>query len=59
MPGGINFRTEGGALTATQGARSSAGRFRLSFNANVQNLTNHGNLGGFIGTLTSPDSASR
>ena len=54
MPGGINFRTEGGALAASQGAASSAGRFRLSFNCQVQNLTNHGNLGGFIGTLTSP-----
>jgi hypothetical protein len=55
MPGGINFRSDGGALTATQGAASSAGRFRLSFNASVQNLTNHGNLGGFVGTLTSPN----
>ena len=55
LPGGINFRSEGGALTATQGAGSSAGRFRLSFNCQIQNLTNHGNLGGFIGTLTSRD----
>jgi hypothetical protein len=55
MPGGINFRSEGGALTASQGAASSAGRYRLSFNASVQNLTNHGNLGGFVGTLTSPN----
>ena len=53
MPGGINFRSEGGAMTATQGAASSAGRFRLSFNCQVQNLTNHGNLGGYVGTLTS------
>ena len=34
---------------------SSAGRFRLSFNCQIQNLTNHGNLGGFVGTLTSRD----
>jgi hypothetical protein len=54
MPGGVNFRTEGGALTASQGAASSAGRYRVSFNVNLQNLTNHGNLGGFIGTQTSP-----
>jgi hypothetical protein len=53
MPGGINFRSEGGALTATQGAASSAGRFRLSFNCQIQNITNHGNLGGYVGTLTS------
>jgi hypothetical protein len=55
MPGGINFRSDGGALTASQGAASSAGRYRLSFNVSVQNLTNHGNLGGFVGTLTSPN----
>ncbi len=55
MPGGINFRSDGGALTATQGSGSSAGRFRLSFNCQIQNLTNHGNLGGFVGTLTSRD----
>jgi hypothetical protein len=54
MPGGVNFRSEGGALTATQGAASSAGRFRLSFNASIQNITNHANLSGFSGTLTSP-----
>jgi hypothetical protein len=54
MPGGVNFRSEGGALTASQGAASSAGRFRVSFNVSIQNLTNHGNLGGFIGTISSP-----
>jgi carboxypeptidase family protein/TonB-dependent receptor-like protein len=54
MPGGVNFRSEGGALTATQGAASSAGRFRVNFNCQIQNLTNHGNLGGYVGTLTSP-----
>ena len=53
MPGGINFRSDGGALSATQGAASSAGRFRLSFNCQIQNITNHGNVGGFVGTLTS------
>jgi hypothetical protein len=53
MPGGVNFKSEGGALTAMQGAGSSAGRFRLSVNVNVQNLTNHSNFGGYIGTLTS------
>ncbi len=52
-PGGINFRAEGGAMTASQGEASTAGRYRLSFNCQVQNLTNHGNLGGYSGTLTS------
>jgi hypothetical protein len=53
MPGGINFRSDGGALTATQGNASSAGRYRVSFNVNVQNITNRGNLTGYVGTLTS------
>jgi hypothetical protein len=52
-PGGINFRSEGGGLSATQGAASTQGRYRLSFNVQVQNLTNHGNLAGYIGTITS------
>jgi hypothetical protein len=55
MPGGINFRSEGGALAASQGAATNAGRYRLSFNCQIQNITNHGNLGGFVGTLTSPN----
>jgi Carboxypeptidase regulatory-like domain len=54
MPGGINFRSEGGALAASQGAAQSAGRYRLSVNVNVQNLTNHANYAGYIGTITSP-----
>jgi hypothetical protein len=53
MPGGIRLGAEGGALTATQGAASSAGRYRLSLNVQVQNLTNHSNLGGYVGTISS------
>jgi hypothetical protein len=53
MPGGINFRAEGGALAASQGAASSTGRYRVSFNVNVQNLTNHANYGGYSGVITS------
>ena len=53
-PGGISIRSEGGAITAMQGAPSSStGRVRLTLNVNVQNLTNHSNLGGYVGTLTS------
>jgi hypothetical protein len=55
MPGGINLRSEGGALTASQGAGTNAGRIRLSINVNVQNLTNQSNLGGYVGTITSHD----
>ena len=52
-PGGINFRSDGGAIAVSQGAAQSAGRYRLSLNVNVQNLTNHGNLIGYTGVLTS------
>jgi hypothetical protein len=56
-PGGITFRNEGGALAAAQGAAQTTGRYRLSFNVNVQNLTNRGNLSGYSGILTSSNYA--
>ena len=52
-PGGISFRNEGGGLAVSQAANQSSGRYRLSLNVNMQNLTNHGNLIGFSGTQTS------
>ncbi len=52
-PGGIAFRNDGGGLAVSQAAAQSAGRYRLSVTVNVQNLTNHGNLTGYTGTLTS------
>jgi hypothetical protein len=54
MPGGISLRSDGGALAASSAAAQSQGRFRLSLNLNVQNLTNHANYTNYIGTLTSP-----
>jgi hypothetical protein len=51
--GGISIRSEGGGLAVSQAAAQSAGRYRLSVIVNVQNLTNHGNLIGYTGTLTS------
>jgi hypothetical protein len=53
-PGGIAIRSEGGAMTVSQGAAQTVGRYRLSFNASIQNITNHHNLVGFSGVLTSP-----
>ena len=53
MPGGITLRSDGGALAAAQTAGQNAGRYRLSLNVNVQNLTNHPNYAGFIGTILS------
>ncbi len=52
-PGGISFRNDGGGLAVSQAAAQSTGRYRLSLIVNVQNLTNHGNLTGYTGTLTS------
>jgi hypothetical protein len=52
-PGGISLRNDGGGLAVSQAAAQSAGRYRLSVTVNVQNLTNHGNLSGYTGTLTS------
>jgi hypothetical protein len=51
--GGVSIRSEGGALTASQGAASTQGRYRMTFNMQIQNVTNHGNFGGYIGTITS------
>ena len=51
--GGINIRSEGGGLTASQGAASTQGRYRLSLNTNVQNLFNHHNPAGFSFVQTS------
>jgi len=53
-PGGISFGSERGALTATQGAGSTQGRYRVSLNMQIQNITNHGNLSNYVGTLTAP-----
>ena len=53
--GGISIRSDAGGLTASQGAASTQGRYRLSVNANVQNLTNHHNLIGYTGTINSPN----
>jgi hypothetical protein len=53
-PGGISLRSEGGALAVGSAAAQAQGRFRLSLNVNVQNLTNHANYTNYVGTLTSP-----
>ena len=52
--GGISIRSEGGGLTASQGAASTQGRYRLSLNASVQNLTNRHNLTGYRFVLNAP-----
>jgi len=54
MPGGIQLRSEGGALAASAAGAQNTGRYRLSLNLNAQNLTNHANYTSYVGTLTSP-----
>ena len=51
--GGIQLRGDAGGISATQGAASTQGRYRLSLNANIQNITNHHNLIGYSGVITS------
>ena len=57
-PGGISITGGGpGGLAVSQAAAQSAGRYRLTLTVNVQNLTNHGNLTGYSGVLTSSNFA--
>ena len=55
LPPGIQFGPgTGGTLTVTTVSRPDQGRYRMSVNVNVQNLTNRTNLMGYSGVLTSP-----
>jgi len=53
--GGISLRGDGGAISVSQMGSQSQGKYRLQLSCNIQNLTNHGNLIGYTGTLTSVD----
>jgi hypothetical protein len=54
MPPGIMINgVPGGTLSVTTMQIDAQPRFRLGFFVNVQNLTNHANYTGYIGTLTS------
>src|SRR5262249_27671925 len=55
LPGPISIRSDGGGATVTQGSGQSVGRYRLGLTVNAQNLTNHANRTGFVGTLTAPN----
>ena len=64
LPPGISINgVAGGGLQVSTVAQQDASRYRMGIVVNAQNLTNHTNLGGFSGTLTSqffgvPTSAS-
>jgi hypothetical protein len=50
---GVMIMVNGGAITATTMAAQAAPRYRLNFSVNMQNLTNHANLTGYSGIMTS------
>jgi len=52
--GGVMLRGDAGGISASQGAATTTGRYRLSLNANIQNLTNHHNLVAFGNSLANP-----
>lgn len=54
LPPGIGITSGAGGLAVTQGPAQSLGRYRMNIFLNAQNLTNHQNLGGYSGVLTSP-----
>lgn len=54
LPPGITITSTGGGLSLGTFNRPDAPRYRLSFTANVHNLTNHANYIGYSGVMTSP-----
>ena len=51
--GGITLRGDAGGISASQGAATTQGRYRLTLNLNVQNMFNHHNPAGFSFVQTS------
>lgn len=51
--GGVQISSVNGVLSASQVAAQSTPRYNLYINANIQNLTNHANYGGYSGVMTS------
>jgi hypothetical protein len=51
---GIMIREGGGALSVSTMAAQAMPRYRLSFNVNISNLTNHANFVGYSGVMSSP-----
>jgi hypothetical protein len=50
---GVMIMMNGGAITATTMAAQAAPRYRVNFSVNMENLTNHANLTGYSGIMTS------
>lgn len=51
--GGVTIRSDAGGLSASQGAATTQGKYRLSLNVSVQNMFNHHNPAGFSFVQTS------
>ena len=55
LPGGpIFYGSPGAGVSMATFAPPEQGRYRMGFTVRIQNLTNHANLGGYSGVLTSP-----
>ena len=54
LPGGPMIYGTPAGVNVTSFAPPPQGRYRISVNVNVQNLTNHTNLIGYSGVMTSP-----
>jgi hypothetical protein len=54
LPPGVSMTMMAGMVTTTTTGASSASRYRLTFSASISNLTNHHNLTGYSGVMTSP-----
>ncbi len=54
LPPGVSISSMGGIMSATTTAASAASRYRLTFSVSISNLTNHHNLTGYSGVMTSP-----
>ncbi|HYN10386.1 MAG TPA: TonB-dependent receptor [Vicinamibacterales bacterium] len=52
--GGIMIREGAGPVTVSTMAAQALPRYRLSFNVQISNLTNHANYTGYSGVMTSP-----
>jgi hypothetical protein len=54
LPPGITLTSSGGGLSLSTFNQADAARYRVSFNASINNLTNHANYIGYSGVEGSP-----
>jgi hypothetical protein len=54
LPTGVQIFGGGGNINVNSYTPPSQGRYRMQFNLSIDNLTNHANLTGYSGIMTSP-----